>query len=327
MAVLKYIIPLSAAFLLTSCYEETPIDVPTKPVLCVNSLITAGEPVDVKVTHTWFFTDKTSAENHEVTDAKISVFSNGVLQDSSYIPEEGDNIRILVESKKYGKAEAEVSVPEKAPIDSIKYYLKTTDYWGMSEHDVMIDMQFNLHAEIVISDPAFNDNYFHFNYTSWSSEYPPGEITNDDNPWFETKLSKGYLIYDREPVFSEHVGVFESVTGSDVTGFNFFTDRQFSGRNYRLNINFENCFFNTHSGKDLNEKQFDCGFEFYVSSVSESYYKWSNYLWQCENGVIGQFGEIGMSEPIWGYSNVSTGAGVVAARTVTKGRINLKRNY
>ena len=40
--------------------------------------------------------------------------------------------------------------------------------------------------------------------------------------------------------------------------------------------------------------------------------------------MLGGFIDVGLAEPIWGYSNVSTGAGVVAARTPYTVTLNLK---
>ena len=62
MAILRYILFLLSATILTSCYEEFNPAIDTKPVLCMNALITAGEPIEVEITHTWMFNDK-AAEN------------------------------------------------------------------------------------------------------------------------------------------------------------------------------------------------------------------------------------------------------------------------
>ena len=41
------------------------------------------------------------------------------------------------------------------------------------------------------------------------------------------------------------------------------------------------------------------------------------------NGTLTDLGDVGFGEPLWAYSNVSTGAGVVAAQTVTTSTIDL----
>lgn len=41
-------------------------------------------------------------------------------------------------------------------------------------------------------------------------------------------------------------------------------------------------------------------------------------------GILGDLSDIGLAESKWGYSNVSTGAGVVAAQSSSKFTIDLK---
>ncbi|MCH5238307.1 MAG: hypothetical protein J1E95_11015, partial [Muribaculaceae bacterium] len=49
-----------------------------------------------------------------------------------------------------------------------------------------------------------------------------------------------------------------------------------------------------------------------------------NYHTQVEGGLLGDITDWGFSDPIWAYSNVSTGAGVVCAQTSISYVINLK---
>ena len=57
MAILKKIYPLLALPLLTGCEEAFTPDMPHTPALCVNSLITAGEPVEAKISKSRLYTD------------------------------------------------------------------------------------------------------------------------------------------------------------------------------------------------------------------------------------------------------------------------------
>ncbi len=56
------------------------------------------------------------------------------------------------------------------------------------------------------------DNYYHFGY-NWSSphidEEPDDEYWNYNNPTLQLGLSE----YNSEPIFKEHIGVFETVMG------------------------------------------------------------------------------------------------------------------
>lgn len=58
--------------------------------------------------------------------------------------------------------------------------------------------------------------------------------------------------------------------------------------------------------------------------MSRSYYDRALYVWQRDNGIIGDLGDFGFAEPLAAYSNVSTGAGVVAARSFSTYTLSLK---
>ena len=121
MAILRYILASLLMLSLTGCYEDFDPTVDTRPVLCINSLITAGEPIEVEVSHTWVYNDKAAALDHSVDDAEVDIFANGRLVRPDYIPREGDEIHIAAHSAKYGMAEATVTVPIAMPIDMVDF--------------------------------------------------------------------------------------------------------------------------------------------------------------------------------------------------------------
>lgn len=47
-------------------------------------------------------------------------------------------------------------------------------------------------------------------------------------------------------------------------------------------------------------------------------------MWHRDYGSLEELGNIGLGDPIWGYSNVSTGAGVVAAQSYTTYKLSLR---
>lgn len=317
MAILRYIIPILSVFLLTGCYEDFNPEIDTKPVLCLNSLITAGEQIKVNVTHTWMFNDEKSERNHNVTDAVVTIIANEKIVSPDYLPKEGDKIRIVAESPTYGTATAEVIVPYATPIGKVNVSPMVTDIWKGEEdffhYEMLADITFNLNIEMDVNDPAGTDNYYQFGY-DWSGQAADGSPT----------LSIGKFEYNSEPIFKEHVGVFETVMGNDEdTGFVFFSDRQFSGKTYTLHLNFSDNVFRVES-QDYNESQLDCRVNLYLVTVSQSYYNWAVYKWNVDEGMTGELSDIGLAESKWGYSNVSTGAGVVAAQSSSRFTINLK---
>ncbi len=308
MAILKKIYPFLFIPLLTSCEEVFTPDMPHSPVLCINSLITAGETVEAKISKSRLYTD--SPDKSEVKDASVRIYANGELQPDLYIPKESDHIKIVAESPTTGKAESDVTVPKAIPAPEIDWETSDT-YYQEDENGAYVYLCFKLNVRLTIKDPK-NENYYKLSYTT----SPDNEIETDG---YEIHVfSIGDLKYDMEPIFSEHIGIFESIMGGDSYGFTFFTDRQFNGKSYTLHLVFDNCRFNYR--KDAIP---ECKAHFTINSISPSYYNWANYLWQRDRGTLVELGDYGFGDPIWGYSNVSSGAGVVAAQSQSTCTIDL----
>lgn len=324
MAVLNRILPLLPALALTGCYENFSPDVQSAPVLCINAIVTAGDPVEPELSHTWYYTDgsNTTWQNgqnepdHSVSDATMHIYINGRPMPEGYTAAEGDTIRIVAESRTYGAAEATVTVPHAPAITLEGCTPRATSYGAAGDHQdyAMMDyVMFDLNVELRIDDRANTADYYRFYYEP---------VSYGANEHGIEVLSRGSFNYDAEPIFSEHIGVFESVTGSDSWGFTFFSDRQFAGDSYTLRLRLTNISYHAIS-VDYDEQLEHCGFLLTLASVSESYYNWCNYIWQCENGIVGDMGNVGFAPPMPGYSNVSTGAGIVAAQTLSQYYIDL----
>lgn len=327
MAILKKFIMLLLPLLLAGCYEDFTPDIDTKPVLCLNSIITAGEPIEVEVSRTWLYTDEAGERDHSVTDATVSIYVNGALVGADYLAQEGDAIRIVAESKAYGRAEAEVVVPVSVPIASLTWDAVVTDSWEIDyDHDLWTranisrTYRFDLKAKMKIDDPAAAVNYYQFTYAAFPEEEEPEPGTS---VWRPMDFYPGTFKYEAEPIFSEHIGQYEAITGAnDAYGFTFFTDRQFSGKSYTLNLQFNDMRYSIRDS-EYSPELVDCGLELTLYTVSPSYYNWCVYRWNVDSGFISDFGDVGLGDPVWGYSNVSTGAGVVAAQSASTYTINL----
>ena len=327
MAILKKLIISLLPVLLTGCYETFTPDIYVKPVLCMNSLITAGQPITVQVSHTWLYTDEAADRDHSVPDAVVTIIVNGEVKDADYLPQEGDTVRLIAESPTYGKAEAEVTVPYAVPVDALRWKAVITDQWvnHVEEWKMHADLSFNLKAEIDIDDVAETEDYYRFSYLGFYHSSASEDITTDNGDIYyydQCFMTLGQFDYDAEPIFSEHIGVFESIMGGDAYGFTFFTDRQFSGKTYPLHLQFNDCRYYVES-RTWEPLLLDCGFIFTVHKVSKSYYDWVNYVWHREDDPFADITEAGFGDPIWAYSNVSTGAGVVAAEATATCEINL----
>lgn len=328
MAILKHITIALLALILTGCFEEFEPEVDTTPVLCLNSMITAGEPISVHVSHSWMYSDQFSAADHKVTDAVVTIYANGEKAGDDYLPKQGDRISIIAESPTYGRATAEVTVPYATPIGKVSVTPTATDIWIGDEdfyhHAMLADITFDLRIEMDVEDPYGSDNYYQFGYDSF---YTLSEGNGPDDIWTGSGapgFSIGNFDYNSEPIFKEHIGIFESVMGNgDDTDFVFFTDRQFQGKSYPLHLYFTDNRFYVNS-VEYDESLLECGINLRLTTVSQSYYNWAVYKWNIDDGIIGDLADIGLAESLWGYSNVSTGAGVVAAWSASTFTVNLK---
>lgn len=317
MAILRKIPALILPFILTGCYEDFTPDTDFKPVLCMNSLITAGEPVEVRLSHTWLYSEGGLDKEHAVTDATTAIYVNGERAADGYTAREGDHIRIVADSRTYGHAEAEVTVPQPVNHGELEWHPVITEIQDLHEdgYEMYGYLSFTLQAELDITDNGATTDYYKLScdrYRLWDPDISDSFL-DDESVYF----GGGSLDYDSEPLFSEHIGVFESVMGSEPYGFTYFTDRQFSGSTYGLLIRLSGCWYSVKS-KKWDPELLRCGYTLTIHSITRSYYDWAYYVWQRDEGFLGSLGQAGLAEPMWGYSNVSTGAGVVAAQTSNK---------
>lgn len=295
MDILKRLPLLLLPAALTGCYENFTPDIDITPVLSVSALVTDGQPIEVTIGHSVPYTDE-DKPYREVTDAGVTVYVNDTEVTGDYLPRQGDRVRILAYSPTYGSAAGEVTVPVSVAPDAVRYTLsdvRRVEY-ETYEGETAEDVNFNLMVEVQITDPRDTENYYRFDWRPTGEQFYCGDID-----------------YEAEPIFSEHIGVFESALGATAGMFAFFTDRQFSGRTYTLHIHFQDCAVRVNPDGTLP----DCGLDVLLRSVSASYYYLANYMWQTSEGVFFDLGETGLGEPRAGYSNVTSGAGVVGAQS------------
>lgn len=312
---------------MTGCYETFTPELTQEPVLCLNSIIRPGEPIDVKVTHTWIYSDYEKIKDHSVNDAQIRIYVNGVEVDPAYLPKEGDKIKIYAKSEKYGEAEAEVSIPFQPVVKNIQYAIIPVTQTNApdEEYPINTSLVFNLEVKAEISDYGETEDFYSISFHDYFFESSYSEQTKERVEGEENDILRfygGWLDYNAEPLFFENVEEMESIYGSAI-GFSFFTDKKFSGSTYILNLHFSSCEYFVKS-KDLNLEIVNCGKDLNIHSVSKSYYNFEYYDHYVPYGVLGNISDLGYIDPIWGYSNVSTGAGVVAAESAVNIKVSFK---
>lgn len=303
--------------LLTSCYSDFEPDIATDPVVCINALAKVGEPLRISVTRTWRWSEGDPDVDLDIVldNADVALYVNGKLVERppysvwkdpsrpwikeeggyrcSYIPAPGDLIEITAHSPEYGDAEGEVRVPfpvdiDKADINVIKKRLDPYGEKFMYTGDALLEIWF--------TDPAEEDNFYMIG--DRRKYHGDGMMTN------------AYVEYSHEPLFTEHVSPMETIV-SETSGYTIFTDRLIAGKSYPLHIRVTGIQYEVASegGFDSNTSSLTLT----LNAISESYYRHALSVWVSNDGISGILGGIGLGDPTWECSNVSTGAGVIAA--------------
>lgn len=357
----KHILLFIALLGLTSCYTDFEPDIDSRPVLCLNSLITEGDTIRVSLTRTWRWSEGLTTSSDEnknidifVYDADVRLYVNDEYKETlrmritpndgfygpdnypwnatghkdrkeyicDYIPKAGDKIRLEASSPDYGDAWGETVVPEPVVIDNVDYTATPSDlhnsyfqynYVG-DENNILYG--FNLNLLVWFTDPSSIANYYMFK--TFSGPYISG--VGEDGVQYSESVT--YYNDTDEPLFTEHVSALDQALGA-TSGYSVFSDRQISGKSYPLHIRLRNVAYsamNISSNPDLGKA---C-IEFTLYSISQSYYKHVISLWVANDSIAGSLGDIGLGDPVFASSNVSTGAGVVAAASKYTFRLYVK---
>ncbi len=336
MDILKRII-LTAALTasLSSCFSEFDPGIDDKHVLCMNANLRAGEEVRVQLSRTWTWTEGAySSEVEEpdftITDATVDLYVNGKFVEHmvpkvwenefvwgqpfgqdikgfacNYIPQPGDVVRLHASNAEYGEAEAEVTIPQPVEIDKVEYFPRDVTLW-----DDVLTM--DLEMLVYFTDPADRTNYYLFDIGRQSK----GDYIEDEEGLFSfvgEDVSFWFSDYS-EPLFSEHISPLESVI-SDTYGYTVFSDRQIGGKQYPLHIRVQSLRF--HNANPDNNPDYNATIDLKLYSISESYYRHVLSVWVANEGIAGSLGSVGLGEAVFANSNVSSGAGVVAASSVS----------
>lgn len=327
----RIILSAALAASLSSCFSEFDPGIEDKHVLCMNATLIAGEEVRLQLSRTWTWTEDHYTSNdpqpdYTVTDAKVDIYVNGefaghmtpkVWEDQfeygnpfgatikgftcDYIPRPGDRVAFRATSSEYGDAEAEVTIPEAVPIEKVEFFPSDVYQYG----DVL---NLDLDMLVYFTDPGDRTDYYLFDVGANIQ----GEYTEDEDGMisFKGEYINFWFSNEREPLFTEHVSPLESVVSS-TWGYTIFSDRQIGGKQYPLHIRLQSLRFN-NSNPD-NDPDYNSFIELKLNSISESYYRHVLSVWVANDGIAGSLGSVGLGEAVFANSNVSTGAGVVAA--------------
>ena len=324
---------------LTSCYTEFDPLIDSTPVLCMNSTITPDEPVTLFLSRTWNWTEGDESKlDLDVRNAEVHLIVNGEFKEtlkpttvnipthmsnpypeerdcyqSEYLAECGDIIRLEAYSEQYGEASAEVRVPYPVPLDRLEAVdvdckVRSGD---ISEFPIAASpcaflLNFNLLA--YLTDPSESTDHYDL-----AVGYTPSCEYNEETYAF-IYGSYPWIDFSNEPLFKGHASVLESAVAGmyGFSGYTIFSDRQINGRTYPLRLGCNDISFAYQNPSDRPEPK-EFGIKVTLRHIDSVYYKHVISVWKGNDGISGILGGVGLANPVYPYSNVSTGAGVVTA--------------
>lgn len=321
---LVYTLLVIFALLLCAC-DEVYIHSDLKtPIFYFNADVEAGAPVSVTthVTQPRYSNDIIEPDSA----ATWRLIVNDRECDTTYIVAPGDRVRIEGTSPKYGTAWSEVTVPAECPDLKMEWTarnVKAAKHIDYRDRETYT-MEFDLYITLKVTDHSPAADYYQLANRQYVNIPGRGIIY----PTIEEQLYSGsYRLLEgafdtcNDPIFSEDNSLLSSMFGQlDQFDGVFFTDNSFSGSSYTLNFAFSSVAVMVYKPAYLEEREI--GFEVDVEHISESTYKWANYLAK-SSGIMGNISGAGLAPPLVSYSNVSCGAGVTRARTPNRLHIPL----
>lgn len=320
--ILAIIASLSLLLLLAACDGPCVPPDDTPDVLCLNANAVAGDTVAVTLSHTFKAEASWIDKEQFLLPGNYKLFVNGTERAHNYIVTPGDEIAIQANSANYGSASAEVVVPK--PVVDVDVTYKVSNV-TVSHHDYVGDQGYYVRCNIVFTlrfkDNAPTTDFYELAFNTYYGE--------KGAQWASYAPVYSYLMGSTdisvEPVLGEIVPDLDTSFGIEDLEFFCFTDNKFNGQTYPLRIAFTDAVLRVNKKKgQWPGDDYDIGMEFDLRTISPSYYYWNAFEWTQNYSLMNILGEYGLAPNIPSYSNVSTGAGVVSARTSRRVKVSLK---
>lgn len=302
---------------LTSCYRKIDLDeYRTTPKMVINSVVSPDTVVMASITRTWFYPDKKPYVN--LPHAHVELYINNqyietmqwktlnnprnpdqpdTLFLSNTIPAEGDRIKIVASTPEYGTVTAEDIIPKKVPIKNASHTIKK----GNGVYQGTISDYFEIYYEVTFDEFPEKNNYYLAKITQIKTGY---------YGYYETEID--YI----DPVFKEQDAILDesmAFNGLEKRGGALFTDQSINGQTYTLQIK------ETTAELDETEQRIIS-----IYSLSESYFLYLLSLQKIAGSTLeGGLGNIGLAEPLWVYSNVEGGTGILGGNQHSETTITL----
>jgi hypothetical protein len=311
--------------LLLSCETEIPFNgTITEPVLVVNCVACTDSALQVNVSASRFFLSS-EVDFPAISNATVALYVNGVFSEnltpigqgnyqSTYIPSEGDVVRMNVSANGYNPIWTETAFPIAVAGFQIDSTITKTDTvpfqdggfigpGGISQpiSDSTIMTYSYIHQyKIRFSNPAGEKNYFRLVVRQMDTKdgiYYGNSYLNDfSDIVFGTK--------------NETASGFVNTSNRD--RFNVFSDDLIDGATHTISFSYTQSFklyADTTLLKDTNSDK-DWSLTIDLQSISKSY-----YLYLLSLKALGSSDGF-MSEPVQIYTNINGGLGIFGTRTI-----------
>lgn len=299
----RYIYPLVAAALLSSCSTTFEPDIESKQQGVLNVLASADSHVVAYLTTTWRY-DRPEQKRF-IKDADVTLFVNGVeygkmtfAEDENrrddehyecdYVPRVGDRLEVRAATRDFGILSGMCEVPVPVKIESYDVSAKCYEdknYMIVVGSDISYATVVDFTYRLTFTDPADEENY----YMLASNAYPT------------------------DPIFDENQNAIDGlIDGDDFSYYAIFSDRSINGHSYTLQC--QTQYFARYDRNPYDPGQ--CVDKIYLASISRDYYRYILSILKKEGGLQGELDEIGLGMPMTIFSNIDGGVGIMAAQSL-----------
>ncbi len=328
---IKGFFPLLALLLLSSCMKEIDLEhLRAKPRLVLNGALTAGQPVAVNLSRTWFYTEEKPDLNFP--DADVRLYVNDQLQEQlvwyegdtvklkqgyfrgTYIPQLGDRLKVTAAVSDYPDVSAETNIPETPTVLKLTSKTELVERSGWASY-----YQFKL--QFTFQDDPNRTNFYliRFEYKqvtidkTTGEEQPPYGGYGQSGGWSEMSMD-----YTSDPLFSSSLTALDKILGYDWMSYRYgrvFSDDLINGKAYTVNLS-STSHYGWTDPSDPNQAESNYIARMYCRAVlytlTEPYYRYMKAIIEMEDDNTQQtMIDAGMAEPIQIYSNVTDGVGIL----------------
>lgn len=311
------------------------------PKLVLNCVAQTGMPLTATVSRTWFYTDENP--NIIIEDAKVSLYVNGQYREdmawhveeseynsnsyyrASYVPSEGDKIRLEVEKEGFKEVSAECVLPVKPEL--LKLEVVREKYTGEYQY---YDYQ-TIYKTTFKDKPKAGDCYL----VCLAVGNPDSEYNFETGEEIFSGMYNWSTIhpdYSYEPVFNNKISVLDELFGNDWLSGNGgrpFSDELINGLEYTLKLVTSSYYYGSGTGnEELPSNKPPRYVKVFLYTLSDSYYQYLMALAElADRSFNNDLVDAGLAEPIRVLSNVVGGTGILGAASVDTLTVEVPYGY